>query len=332
MKSVETEIIHTIEIPTPFLVGSVNAYLIKGKQNILVDTGPATEAAETALRAGLNKAGVSIKEIDQLVLTHHHPDHVGLAYLFEGTAVISGHEKMKPWLHKDEKHYKNVYQFFEVFFQENGMDKQFINQIKEQHQKYMTYVQPVELQEVLKETMHLPGSYDWEVLETPGHAQTHISILRKEDTVLVAGDHIISHISSNAIMEAPYRQGEERPKTLLQYRKSLEKCLNVSTVYPGHGEIINHPQALIEKRLKKQLSKAEMFLCQLNEEPLTVFDLCKKVYPEIYLKQPDLTFSETLGHLDLLEERESVHKYWNSGKLYYTRDNPNKPHREDSIK
>ncbi|SDN74281.1 MBL fold metallo-hydrolase [Alkalicoccus daliensis] len=323
MNTIKTETIHPIKIPTPFLVGTVNAYLIKGEQNILVDTGPATVEAEEALRSGLAEAELKIHDIDQLILTHHHPDHVGLAYLFSGSAVISGHKKLRPWLSKDEAHYKNVYQFFEAFYQENGMEETFIQQIKKQHQSYMTYVKPAELhKEVSEEEGTIQGLTGWKVLETPGHAQTHISLIRKEDGVLIAGDHIISHISSNAILEAPYSPVEKRPETLLQYRDSLKKCLQASIVYSGHGKRISAPKELIIKRLESQLSKAEMFYEKIGTESFTVMDLCRKVYPEIFMKQPDLTFSETQGHLDLLQQEERVKKHWKDGKLYYSQHQP----------
>ncbi|MER2010644.1 MAG: MBL fold metallo-hydrolase, partial [Psychrobacillus sp.] len=48
--------IHKIIIPTPFAVGDVNAYLIKGDVLTLVDAGPKTEQALVALKNGINEA------------------------------------------------------------------------------------------------------------------------------------------------------------------------------------------------------------------------------------------------------------------------------------
>ena len=55
----------------------------------------------------------------------------------------------------------------------------------------------------------LPG---FTVLETPGHASTHISLYRESDGILIGGDALISHISSNPILEPPY-EGRNRAGT-----------------------------------------------------------------------------------------------------------------------
>jgi glyoxylase-like metal-dependent hydrolase (beta-lactamase superfamily II) len=68
-----------IVVPTPFPVGPVNVWLLRGDPLTLVDTGPSTPEALVALEAGLEAAGVAIEEIELLLLTHQHSDHVGLA-------------------------------------------------------------------------------------------------------------------------------------------------------------------------------------------------------------------------------------------------------------
>lgn len=307
MHGLKTETIHRITLPTPYLVGDVHVYLVKGEKHILIDTGPNIESSVKILEAELTKAGSSIQRIDLLILTHHHPDHIGAAHLFQGTAQIAGHSKIKPWLEKDRSHFKHIRSFFEDFYQENGMDDNFRLQIRKQHEAYLSHSAQGELHLKVEEgkLAEMPG---WSVIETPGHAQTHISLLSEKDNLLIGGDLLISHISSNAILEAPYKEQIERPKTLLQFRESLKKCSQVKKVYSGHGEVIEHPQQLIRQRLDQQMTKAEMILKKLGQDQKTVFDLSKLVYPEIHKQQPDLTFSEILGHLDLLEQENKIQK------------------------
>src|SRR5881275_2495975 len=68
-----------ISLPTPFYIGPVNVYLIAEDPITIIDTGPKTEAAVTALRAGLKRAGFTVNDIRRIVLTHAHEDHCGLA-------------------------------------------------------------------------------------------------------------------------------------------------------------------------------------------------------------------------------------------------------------
>jgi len=70
-----------IELPLAPLRGpkTVNVYLLPGPPLTLVDTGPRTERAWEALEAGLAAHGYRIAGLDQLILTHAHADHYGLA-------------------------------------------------------------------------------------------------------------------------------------------------------------------------------------------------------------------------------------------------------------
>ena len=65
-------------LPTPFSVGDVNVYLVKGDSLTLVDAGVKTEVAWETFKQQLKEVGYEPRDIEQVVLTHHHPDHVGL--------------------------------------------------------------------------------------------------------------------------------------------------------------------------------------------------------------------------------------------------------------
>src|SRR3954470_705454 len=67
-----------IKLPLPH-VGSVNAWLLRGTPLTLVDTGPRDDAALSALEAGLGEQGLRVEDLELVLLTHHHVDHVGLA-------------------------------------------------------------------------------------------------------------------------------------------------------------------------------------------------------------------------------------------------------------
>src|SRR3954469_20238316 len=70
----------TVDIELPLAhVGAVNAWLLRGTPLTLVDTGPRDDAALSALEAGLREQGVGIEDLELVLLTHHHVDHIGLA-------------------------------------------------------------------------------------------------------------------------------------------------------------------------------------------------------------------------------------------------------------
>ena len=59
--------------------GNNNSYLIDTEETTLIDTGVAVEATRRQLRAGLDARGLGFADVERVLLTHHHADHVGLA-------------------------------------------------------------------------------------------------------------------------------------------------------------------------------------------------------------------------------------------------------------
>ena len=70
--------IHRLRIPTPFAVGRVNCYLIEDEPLTLVDTGPNSGKSLDELIRQLSALGRSLEEIELVILTHQHIDHLGL--------------------------------------------------------------------------------------------------------------------------------------------------------------------------------------------------------------------------------------------------------------
>src|SRR5204863_3147147 len=70
--------IRCLPIPTPFAVGRVNCYLIEDQPLTLVDTGPNSGKALDELTARLAERGHSLADLELIVVTHQHIDHLGL--------------------------------------------------------------------------------------------------------------------------------------------------------------------------------------------------------------------------------------------------------------
>jgi glyoxylase-like metal-dependent hydrolase (beta-lactamase superfamily II) len=70
--------IHRLQIPTPFAVGRVNCYLLEDDPLTLVDTGPNSGKSLDELEHQLSELGHSISDLELVILTHQHIDHLGL--------------------------------------------------------------------------------------------------------------------------------------------------------------------------------------------------------------------------------------------------------------
>ena len=68
----------TLRIPTPFPVGDINCYLINNDPITLIDCGVYSTKALESLRDQLRNFGLELRDIRQILITHAHPDHIGL--------------------------------------------------------------------------------------------------------------------------------------------------------------------------------------------------------------------------------------------------------------
>jgi glyoxylase-like metal-dependent hydrolase (beta-lactamase superfamily II) len=291
-----------ISLPTPFPVGDVNVYVIKGDTLTLIDTGLKTEQGKDALEHGLTDIGLSLSDIEQIVLTHHHPDHAGGLGFFREDIPVYGHPNNQRFLLMTDDFINEHDMFYLDFASKLGVPSEY-KELITQFRRSATYISPRTLRSGLLEGESIPGHPDWKVIETPGHAQSHISFYRDTDSVMIGGDHLLEKISPNPLMEPPLQKGHERPKPLLQYHDSLKKCLEVplAMVYTGHGNEVFDVPGLIKKQMERQHMRAMNVKQMLKEKPSTGFEICRQLFPSAYQKELGLTLSETVGQLDYLQ-------------------------------
>lgn len=308
--------VHKIVIPTPYAVGDVNAFLVKGDALTLFDAGPKTEEAYEAIKWGLHSAGYDLKDVEQVVLTHHHPDHAGWIDAFPGAELL-GHQYVDYWMKKEPEFLQYHERFFKKLLIEQGVPEKYVNRIlhvKGEIELFGT----IPLTGYLKEGDEVPGHPGLKVYETPGHAQSHLIFVDETTRECIGGDLLLERTSSNPLIEPPLDLSMERPKSLLQYNESLKrlKNLEISKVYAGHGGELTNIEPLIDERLEKQRQRA-LKVYGLLTTPQTNFEMTTQLFERIYQQQLGLTLSETLGQFDYLvdqgmveiEERDGIHYY-----------------------
>jgi hydroxyacylglutathione hydrolase len=96
--------VRAISLGNTAFEGLNNAYLLEGEVTTLVDTGVSTPSTREQLETGLDEAGYGLDDVEQVLLTHYHADHAGLAGVVQQAsgAVVRVHEADAPLVEQDE--------------------------------------------------------------------------------------------------------------------------------------------------------------------------------------------------------------------------------------
>ncbi|MFU2017429.1 MBL fold metallo-hydrolase [Peribacillus butanolivorans] len=301
--------IYPIIAPSALSLKSINFYLVKQDESLtLVDAGMNDDVCWNALQNTLKENGFTIKDITEILLTHHHGDHVGLVNRITALHPIPvyAHSKSVPRLKRDPDFLSMRIEFYKQLYLQMGCgelgDKQvaYLFNAVDNNKDQRLNCDIIEITE--KKWLN------FEVIEFPGHAPDQIAFLDQKEKRLLAGDLLIEHISSNALVE-PDENGN-RMLTLVDHIDSLKRCLSlqINLILPGHGNTIEHPGSLIEKRLNSIESKSQKILALIESGISTGNELAKTFYKEKYVKEFPLVMSEIIGHLDYLEYQEKINK------------------------
>lgn len=291
--------IHKIILPTPYPIGDVNAFLVKGDKLSLFDVGPKTQAAFDALNRGISEAGYRMEEIEQVVLTHHHPDHAGWVDAFPNAEII-GHEYNDHFLRRTPEFMAYRSNFYREQMQLQAVPEKYLEKIVESKEALKLYGS-TPLTKYLDDGEEVPGHPGLKAIYTPGHAQSHLIFLDESTNEVIGGDLLLDKVAANPLVEPPIDLSNSRPKALIQQQESLKHLLelDVAKVYAGHGEEIVEVNELIKQRLGKDQMRLKQLVRHIDS-PKTVIELTMDLYQAHYKTELGLTLSKTLGYLDCL--------------------------------
>lgn len=307
--------VYWLRMPLPFALDHINLWLLEDNDSwTLVDMGLAnaeTKAIWESIftRLAIDKPGG--KPVSQLIVTHFHPDHMGLGgWLSERFGVDLTMPRME-WLMArmlflDVEMTNHDAQI--PFYVEHGLSADVAEKMFAGRDTYRNRVTapPVKhLRIRAGDTLEING-VTWEILVGTGHSPEHACLYSAELKVMIAGDQILPKITPN-IGVWP---NEPEADPLADYLSTLPqfKRLHSDTlVLPSH----NYPFRGLHARVDQLIEHHEVRLDRLRKAVSDAGSTTTELVPALFNRTLDtyqmgFAVSETLAHLSLLVRRREI--------------------------
>ncbi len=300
--------IHRIALPTPFLVGRVNCYLIEDEPLTLIDTGPNSGKSLDDLERALASHGRRIEDLELIVLTHQHMDHLGLLEILarRSGAQVAALHLLAPYLDSFSRSASADDQFAQDIMRRHGVPDDLATVLDSLAAAFRAFGSSGRVTVALHDGEELRlRDRTLRIFHRPGHSPSDTIFWDEEREILIAGDHLLGRISSNPLVSRPLEGPEHpRPRALLQYIDSLRATREMPArlILPGHGDPVLEHVELIDERLRMHRRRAARVHQILDAQPLTAYEIALQMWGNVAVTQAYLTLSEVLGHLDLLVE------------------------------
>ncbi|WP_434749683.1 MBL fold metallo-hydrolase [Paenibacillus amylolyticus] len=300
---------HRIQITMSFPLRWVNSYILiePDGQASIVDPGPRTAETEQEWREALANLGLTFEDIHQIVLTHHHPDHLGLSGWMQ---QMSGAPVLMSARSRQETDYMwgdgaSIEERLPEYYLLHGMPQHKTVEIKEHMKTFISQITPLPKVTIIADgdTLRMGGKA-WIAVETGGHAPGHLSFYAFESKEILCGDAVLPQISPNISL-----QPGSDPEPLQSYMDGLRhlSSLTVECAYPGH----RNPFPRFTERTTELLAHHEERLAKLTERlqesSAHAYEICLHLFGDrLGTHQLRFAMSETLAHLQELIRRGLV--------------------------
>ena len=317
--------IHTLSIPTPFMVGRVNCYLIEDDPLTLVDVGPNSGKALDELERALEAHGHHIEDLERIVITHQHIDHLGLVDILarRSGAEVCALDLLAPVIEEFGAEAERNDELAEALMLRHGIPRDVVTALRSVSRSFRAWGGATKVTRRLAdgESLEFAGR-TLEVLHRPGHSPSDTLFHDAERREVIGGDHLIGHISSNPLISRPLggKSGEPgggRPRALMTYLRSMRetRAMDVATILPGHGEPVTDHVKLIDERFALHERRARKIGGLIEERPRSAYEIAQELWGNVAVTQAYLTLCEVLGHVDLLLDEGRVAEHEEPGGI-----------------
>lgn len=268
-------------LPLPMKLDHVNVYALdEGDSWTVIDTGFASKKCK-AIWQGMMDGPLGGKPISRVVVTHHHPDHIGLAGWLKSDFGAELVTTRTAWLTArmltlDVQEVPNAETL--AFYKLSGMDAElYAKRATERPFNFADIVAPIPLgyTRIQEGEQIKMGGRTWDIHMGNGHAPEHATFWSQDDNLVLAGDQILSSISPNVGVYATEPMADPIGEWLEACERLNLLVQDDHLVLGGHKLpftglpqrmrqlIENHHSALkrLEKYIEPPKSASECFSC-----------------------------------------------------------------------
>lgn len=300
--------VHWLRMPLPFVLDHINLWLLEdGPGLTAVDTGIAMDATRAAWKSTLGPLPEG-RSLTRQIVTHFHPDHLGLAAWLEAETGAS------LWMTQGEYMAAHLVAAalppFDVasmadFFRQHGLDDAPITAIEQRGNAYRSGVPaiPASFHRLIDGDVLRIGGNDWRVIVGYGHAPEHASLYCAELGVLIAGDMLLPRISTNVSASASVPDLD----VLGLYLASIERLTELpanTLVLPSHGRPFRGLHARVTALQEHHAARCEDLLAACMVRPQTAAELLPILFRRSFDDPHQTMFAmgEAIAHLIYLEK------------------------------
>ena len=303
--------VYRLRLPLPWPgVPHGNAYAIaSGDGFVMVDTGVHEAGSLANLERALDQVDLRLDQANLLICTHAHVDHYGEA------ATITERAECELWMSPNHQHTTETAANPELTMERRievalqcGVPEAPLRKWMEGRKDQGSGLAGIVLPDrELRDGDEIETDLGiWQVVETPGHAPSHLCFYQPDHKYLASGDHLLGRVSL-------YYDYGFTPDPVGEFLASLDRVeqLEIELVFAGHGKPFRDVQAHIDANRKLVAERLEAISKVLaGPEPVLPFQIAPQVYGEAFTPGTAAwLFSKTLcylTHLELLGQAKRV--------------------------
>jgi len=293
-------------IPLPFRLDHINVYLIDdGAGWAVLDTGIGNEATR-ALWEAMAGGVLAGRAFTRLIVTHHHPDHIGLAgwlcerfglplLTSETSFLLCQNVSLSPGA-LDAKPYRD-------FYLRHGLDAGSTQRVATQGHAYLKMVSglpPTFERLVAGDTLRI-GGRSFDVLTGNGHAPEQVMLYCAADNLFLAADQVLAKITPNISVWAVNPKGDPLGRYIRSLAEIKQRIPVDALVLPGHQLPFRGLHARTDELIAHHEKRCLLIADACREAPRSAAELV----PVLFTRQLDphqmsFAFSETLAHVNYM--------------------------------